>query len=127
MVSVFLLQTNAGRKRRKSEVDAQNVESEEEEAAAAEEEDDDYSTDRNTKDVDNNKSVGDELPKGKRKARKHRRLAMQGTRIKRRRKAEVVSDDDVDSSSSDSSEESAFSDEGGKTSVANEASASSES
>ncbi|CAI9289059.1 unnamed protein product [Lactuca saligna] len=122
--------TNAGRKRRKSEADAQNVESEEEAAAAAEEEeDDDYSTDRNTKDVDNNKSVGDEFPKGKRKARKHRRLAMQGTRmIKRRRKAEVVSDDDVDSSSSsDSSEESAFSDEGGKTSVANEASASSES
>ncbi|CAH1451607.1 unnamed protein product [Lactuca virosa] len=119
--------TNAGRKRRKSEADAQNVESEEEAATAAEE-DDDYSTDRNTKDVDNNKSVGDEFPKGKRKARRHKRLAMQGTRIKRRRKAEVVSDDDADSSSSsDSSEESAFSDEGGKTSVANEASASSES
>lgn len=109
--------TNAGRKRRKSEVDTQNAESEE---------DDDYSTDRNTKDADN-KNLSDEFPKGKRKARKHRRLAMQGTRgkdVRRRRKAEVVSDDVDDSS--DESEESAFSEEGGRTSVANEASASSD-
>ncbi|XP_024985894.1 uncharacterized protein LOC112521333 isoform X2 [Cynara cardunculus var. scolymus] len=102
--------TNAGRKRRKSEADAQNLESEE----------DDYSTDRNTKDVDS-KSLESQRS-GKQKARKHRRLALQGRGIKdvrRRRKAEVLSDD-IDSS--DSSEESAFSDEGGT----NEASASSD-
>ncbi|KAI3707156.1 hypothetical protein L6452_25423 [Arctium lappa] len=103
--------TNAGRKRRKSEADAQNLESEE----------DDYSTDRNTKDVDS-KSLESQRS-GKQKARKHRRLALQGRGIKdvrRRRKAEVLSDD-IDSSS-DSSEESAFSDEG----ETNEASASSD-
>lgn len=103
--------TNAGRKRRKSEADAQNLESEE----------DEYSTDRNTKDVDS-KSLESQRS-GKHKARKHRRLALQGRGIKdvrRRRKAEVLSDD-IDSSS-DSSEESVFSDEGGT----NEASASSD-
>lgn len=116
--------TNAGRKRRKSEADAQNLESEEEE---------DYnSTDRNTKEDVDSKSLESQRS-GKQKARKHRRLALQGRGIKdvrRRRKAEVVSDDDDDddidsSSSSDSSEEesSAFSDEGGGT---NEASASSD-
>lgn len=111
--------TNAGRKRRKSESDAPNLESEEEE--------DDYSTDRNTKEKEN-----DTTNEGKRKARKHRRLALQGRGIKdvrRRRKAEVVSDDELDlsSSSSDSSEEeSEFSDEERKTPGPNEASASSD-
>lgn len=99
--------TNAGRKRRKPESDLVNPESED---------DVDYSTDRNTKDVDSS-----EFPKGKRKVRKQRRLALQGRGIKdirRRRKAEVVSDDIESSSSSsssstsdDSSEESEFSDE----------------
>ncbi|KAL4592688.1 hypothetical protein LXL04_005691 [Taraxacum kok-saghyz] len=118
--------TNAGRKRRKTEADAQNVESEEEQEQDNDD-DDDYSTDKNTKDVDNTKSNlgGEEFPKRKRKkTRKHRRLAMQGTRMKRRRKAEVVSDDVDSSESSESSEESVFSDEGGRTSVANEVSAS---
>ncbi|KAI3822065.1 hypothetical protein L1987_09646 [Smallanthus sonchifolius] len=106
--------TNAGRKRRKSDADVTNPESE-----------DDYSTDRNTKDIDSN-----DFPKGKRKARKHRRLALQGRGIKdvrRRRKADVVSDE-IDSSS-DSSEDSAYSDEEmqeGRTSGPNEASASSD-
>ncbi|KAJ0770250.1 putative chromatin regulator PHD family [Helianthus annuus] len=106
--------TNAGRKRRKSDADVTNPESE-----------DDYSTDRNTKDIDSN-----DFPKGKRKARKHRRLALQGRAIKdvrRRRKADVVSDEG--DSSSDSSEESAYSDEemqDGRTSGPNEASASSD-
>ncbi|KAK9049752.1 hypothetical protein SSX86_031276 [Deinandra increscens subsp. villosa] len=105
--------TNAGRKRRKSDADVANPESE-----------DDYSTDRN-KDIDSN-----EFPKGKRKARKHRRLALQGRGIKdvrRRRKTGVVSDEN--DSSSDSSEDSAYSDEEmqeGRTSGPNEASASSD-
>ncbi|XP_076955259.1 uncharacterized protein LOC143630033 [Bidens hawaiensis] len=106
--------TNAGRKRRKSDADVANPESEE-----------DYSTDRNTKDIDSN-----DYPKGKRRARKHRRLALQGRAIKdvrRRRQADVVSDENE--SSSDSSEESAYSDEemqDGRTSGPNEASASSD-
>ncbi|XP_071706838.1 uncharacterized protein [Rutidosis leptorrhynchoides] len=106
--------TNVGRKRRKSEVDEPNLESE----------DDDYSTDRNTKDVDNNNN-------GKRKTRKQRRVALQGKGIKdvrRRRKTEVS--DVESSSSSESSEESEYSDEEmqeGKTSGGpNEASASSD-
>nr|XP_043630858.1 protein phosphatase 1 regulatory subunit 12A [Erigeron canadensis] len=109
--------TNAGRKRRKSETDTPNLESEE----------DDYSTDRNTKDNDSS-----ELSKGKQRARKLRRLAQRrgnkDTRTRRRRKAEVVSSDD-DDSSSDSSEESEYSDEEmqeGKTSGQNEASGSSD-
>ncbi|KAL8244786.1 hypothetical protein R6Q59_011044 [Mikania micrantha] len=106
--------TNAGRKRRKSDADVANPESE-----------DDYSSERNTKDIDSN-----DFPKGKRKARKHRRLALQGRVIKdvrRRRKADVVSDEN--DSSSDSSEDSAYSDEEmqeGRTSGQNEASASSD-
>ncbi|KAK1436099.1 hypothetical protein QVD17_01874 [Tagetes erecta] len=106
--------TNAGRKRRKSDADVANPESE-----------DEYSTDRNTKDIDSN-----DLPKGKQKTRKRRRLALQGRGIKdvrRRRKVDVVSDDN--DSSSDSSEDSAYSDEemhDGRTSGPNEASASSD-
>ncbi|KAI7757947.1 hypothetical protein M8C21_028192, partial [Ambrosia artemisiifolia] len=104
--------TNAGRKRRKSDADVADPESE-----------DDYSTDRNTKDTDSN-----DYPKGKRKARKHRRLALQGRAVvKRKRKADVVSDEN--DSSSDSSEDSAYSDEemqDGRTSGPNEASASSD-
>lgn len=89
------------------------------------ESEDDYSTDRNTKDTHSN-----DLPKGKQKVRKRRRLALQGRGIKdvrRRRKVDVVSDDN--DSSSDSSEDSAYSDEDmheGRASGPNEASASSD-
>lgn len=119
--------TNASRKRRKP--DADNCESE----------DNEYSKDRNTKDLESKsfEARREEFPKGKRKARKRRRLALQGRGIKdvrRRRKADVVSDDDDDDddvcSSSNSSEESMFSDDeiqgGGTCPVVSEASASSD-
>nr|GEW96377.1 zinc finger, FYVE/PHD-type [Tanacetum cinerariifolium]GEW96498.1 zinc finger, FYVE/PHD-type [Tanacetum cinerariifolium] len=102
--------TNAGRKRRKPESDTQNIESE-----------DDYSTDINSKEDTN------DYPKGKRKARKQRRLRRGIKDVRRRRKAEVVSDDT--DSSSESSEESESSDEEMQeegTSGPNEASASSD-
>lgn len=110
-ILILVLQTNGGRKRRKSEADLADPETE----------DDDYSTERNTKELNSN-----EFPKGKRKARKHRRLALQGRGIKdvrRRRKAEVSDDTE---SSSDSSEESEFSDEEMQEGGPNEASASSD-
>lgn len=90
--------------------------------------------DRAAKDVRNRafESNQEEFPKGKRKARKRRRLALQGRGIKdvrRRHKAEVSSDEEV-ASSSESREDSIFSEDevqGGETSPAgNEASASSD-
>ena len=84
-----MLQTNAGRKRRKPESDTQNLESE-----------DEYSTDRNSKEDTN------DYPKGKRKARKQRRLQRRVKGVRMRRNAKVLSDD-----SDSSSEESEFSDE----------------
>ncbi|KAK3018841.1 hypothetical protein RJ639_003469, partial [Escallonia herrerae] len=90
--------TNASRKRRKFDADPQSFES-----------------DGTAKDVEikNFESHREEFPKGKRKARKRRRLALQGRRIKdveRRHKADVLSDDNT-SSSSNSSEESMFSED----------------
>lgn len=74
----------------------------------------------------------EEFPKGKRKARKRRRLALQGRGIKdvrKRRKTDVLSDDDIDRFS-DSSEESIFTEDeirgGGTCPVGSEASASSD-
>lgn len=73
----------------------------------------------------------EEFPKGKRKARKRRRLALQGIAVKdaRRRKADSLTDEDV-GPFSNSSEESEFSEDeiqGGRTGqVGSEASASSD-
>ncbi|XP_009778932.1 uncharacterized protein [Nicotiana sylvestris] len=116
--------TSTSRKRRKLDVDSQFTESEDNEDCM----------DRAAKDVRNRafESNQEEFPKGKRKARKRRRLALQGRGIKdvrRRHKAEVSSDEEV-ASSSESREDSIFSEDevqGGETSPAgNEASASSD-
>ncbi|XP_057477343.1 LOW QUALITY PROTEIN: uncharacterized protein LOC130765036 [Actinidia eriantha] len=116
--------TNAGRKRRKLDAEAPSFESE----------DNEYGKDTTAKEVESKsfESHREEFPKGKRKARKRRRLALRGRGIKdvrRRRKADVHSDDDVGSFSS-SSDVSMFSDEevqGGETRpVGSEASASSD-
>ncbi|XVF10291.1 hypothetical protein REPUB_Repub07fG0170000 [Reevesia pubescens] len=111
--------TNSGRKRRKAD--------------AEESEDNEYIKGRSTKEVESKslESQKEEFPKGKRKARKRRRLALQGRGIKdvqRRRKANF-SDDDA-GAFSNSSEESMFSEDeiqgGGACAVGNEASASSD-
>lgn len=96
--------TNAGRKRRKLDADAPSVDSE-----------DEYDKDTTGKDVESKsfESHPEEFPKGKRKARKRRRLALKGRGIKdvrKHRKADALSYDDVDSFSS-SSEVSVFSDD----------------
>ncbi|KAK3001688.1 hypothetical protein RJ639_020414, partial [Escallonia herrerae] len=109
--------TNANRKRREFDAEPQSFES-----------------DGTAKDVEikNFKSHREEFPKGKRKARKRRRLALQGRGIKdvgRRHKADVLSDDNT-GSSSNSSEESMFSEDeiqgGTACPVGSEASASSD-
>uniref|UniRef100_A0A5B6ZMZ7 Zinc finger PHD-type domain-containing protein n=1 Tax=Davidia involucrata TaxID=16924 RepID=A0A5B6ZMZ7_DAVIN len=116
--------TNASWKRRKLDAEPTSFESE----------DNEFGKDRTMKEVESKsfESHREEFPKGKRKARKRRRLALQGRGIKdvrRRRKAEVLSDDDIGSFSS-SSEESIFSEDeiqgGGKCPVRSEASASSD-
>lgn len=100
--------TNAGRKRRRSDAEAQSLESE-----------DNESKKKDTKGVDS-KSVGescqDQFPKGKRKARKRRRrLALQGRGLKnmvfrrgrRQKEADDISyDEEYSLSSSSSAEES---------------------
>ncbi|XP_052170477.1 uncharacterized protein LOC127786831 [Diospyros lotus] len=105
--------TNAGRKKRKTDIEAPSFELE----------DNEYGKGVRGKEVDSSKnfeSHQEEFPKGKRKARKRRRLALQGRGIKdvrRQRKADMLSDDDLGSFSS-SSEESTFSDDeidGGET------------
>lgn len=116
--------TSTSRKRRKLDVDSQFTESEDNE---------DF-MDRAAKDVRNKtfESKQEEFPKGKRKARKRRRLALQGRGIKdvrRRHRAEVFSDEEI-GSSSESGGDSMFSEDevqGGEASPAgNEASASSD-
>ncbi|KAL7191014.1 hypothetical protein ACSBR2_023148 [Camellia fascicularis] len=117
--------TNASKKRRKIDAEAPSFESE----------DNVYGKDTTSKEVDSKsfESHREEFPKGKRKARKRRRLALQGRGIKdvrRRRKANLLSDDDDEVSFSTSSEESMFSDEeetqgGGACPVGSEASSSS--
>ncbi|XVF12846.1 hypothetical protein REPUB_Repub08aG0154900 [Reevesia pubescens] len=111
--------TNSSRKRRKAD--------------AEESEDNEYSKGRSTKEIESKslESQKEEFPKGKRKARKRRRLALQGRGIKyvqRRRKAEF-SDDDA-GPFSNSSEESMFSEDeiqgSGACPVGSEASASSD-
>ncbi|XP_077248421.1 RING/FYVE/PHD zinc finger superfamily protein [Tasmannia lanceolata] len=80
--------TNSGRKRRKLDADLSLVESENEDAKGR------PSKPKDSKSVESHR---DDFPKGKRKARKRRRLALQGRGVKevrRKRKADVVTDDD---------------------------------
>ncbi|KAL3362543.1 hypothetical protein AABB24_015109 [Solanum stoloniferum] len=116
--------TSTNRKRRKLDVDSQFTESEDNEDCM----------DRAAKDVRNKtfESKQEEFPKGKRKARKRRRLALQGRGIKdvrRRHRAEVFSDEEI-GSSSESGRDSMFSEDevqGGEISpTGNDASASSD-
>ena len=82
---IILYQTNSSRKRRKFDPD--------------ESEDNDYGEVRTTKGGESKRleSQREEVPKGKRKARKRRRLALQGRGIKdvrKRQKADMLTDDD---------------------------------
>ncbi|KAK9274630.1 hypothetical protein L1049_021881 [Liquidambar formosana] len=117
--------TNASRKRRKLDAEPPSFESEDNNKNGK---------GRSAKEVEGKslESHREEFPKGKRKARKRRRLALQGRGIKdvrKRRKADVLSDDDIDLFS-DSSEESIFTEDeirgGGTCPVGSEASASSD-
>ncbi|PIN24192.1 hypothetical protein CDL12_03078 [Handroanthus impetiginosus] len=114
--------TSSSRKRRRLDADSMSIESE----------DNEENRTKNVKDVGSKsfESHQEDVPKGKRKARKRRRLALQGRRIvRRRRRADVVSDDESESFSN-SSEDGMSSEEeiqGGRTSVVgSEASASSD-
>ncbi|PHT92139.1 hypothetical protein T459_00021 [Capsicum annuum] len=115
--------TSTSRKRRKHDVDSQFTESEDNEDCM----------DRAAKDVRNKtfESKQEDFPKGKRKARKRRRLALKGRGIKdvrRRHRAKVISDEEI-GSSSESGRDSMFSEDeaqGDETSAGNEASASSD-
>ncbi|XP_044486862.1 uncharacterized protein LOC123211940 [Mangifera indica] len=94
--------TSSTRKRRKFDAD--------------ESEDNDYGNGRSGKDeeIKSLESQREEFPKGKRKARKRRRLALQGRGIKdvrRRRKADLASEDDEVGLFSNSSDESLFSED----------------
>lgn len=114
--------TSTSRKRRKLDTDSLSIESQDEENLV-----------KNSKDVGSKsfESQQEDFPKGKRKTRKRRRLALQGRRVvRRRRRAEVISDDESESFSN-SSEESISSEEeiqggGGTSMVGSEASASSD-
>lgn len=105
---VIVVQTNAGRKRRRSDAETQSLESE-----------DNGSKKKDTKGVDSKsvvESCQDQFPKGKRKARKRRRrLALQGRGLKnmvfrrgrRQKEADDISyDEEYSLSSSSSAEES---------------------
>lgn len=87
-------QTSTSRKRRKVDTDS----------ASNESEDNNDNRDRNAKDVGSKgfESHQEDFPKGKRKARKRRRLALQGKGIVRRHRADVVSDDESESFSNTS-------------------------
>ncbi|KAM1477012.1 hypothetical protein ACFX1Q_038381 [Malus domestica] len=88
-------QTNSSRKRRKAD--------------AEDSDDNEYGRGKNPKELDG-KSIEtqrEDYPKGKRKARKRRRLALQGKGIKdvrEKRKADMLTDDDVGQSFSNSTE-----------------------
>ncbi|XP_057732162.1 uncharacterized protein LOC130947476 isoform X1 [Arachis stenosperma] len=93
--------TNSNRKRRKLD--------------AEESDDNGYGKGRTTKEADgkNFKLQKEDFPKGKRKARKRRRLALQGRAVKdvrRRQKADSLSDEDT-AGFSNSSEDSMFSED----------------
>ncbi|GFP92529.1 hypothetical protein PHJA_001397100 [Phtheirospermum japonicum] len=94
------------RKRRKSDADSVSIESEDNEDNRV----------KNAKDSGSKsfESRHEDFPKGKRKARKRRCLALQGRGIvRRRRRAEVVSDDESESFSTSSEENSSPSEEEG--------------
>lgn len=115
--------TSASRKRRKLDADSMSIESEDNEEQRVK-----NSKDGGSKSFDSHQ---EDFPKGKRKARKRRRLALQGRGIvRRRRRADVVSDDESESFSY-SSEDSMYSEEeiqggGGTCVVGSEVSASSD-
>ncbi|KAL7111068.1 hypothetical protein ACP275_05G064600 [Erythranthe tilingii] len=120
--------TSASRKRRKLDGDSVSIDSEDND-------NEDNNRVKNAKDS-GGKSFDshqeNDFPKGKRKARKGRRLALQGKGIirKRRRRADVVSDDESDSFSTSSEEDSMSSEDeiqnGGTSIIGSEASASSD-
>ncbi|KAH6774009.1 hypothetical protein C2S52_003056 [Perilla frutescens var. hirtella] len=114
--------TSASRKRRKLDADSISIESEDNEDQKVK-----NSKDAGSKSFDSHQ---EDFPKGKRKARKRRQLALQGRGIvRRRRRADVVSDDESESFSY-SSEDSMYSEEeiqgGGTSVVGSEVSASSD-
>ena len=116
---MILYQTNSSRKRRKFDPD--------------ESEDNDYGKVRTAKGEGQNlESQREEVPKGKRKARKRRRLALQGRGIKdvrKRRKADTLTDDDsglFSNSSNDTLYSEDESQEGGAGLAGSEATASSD-
>lgn len=97
-------QTNGFRKRRKHDI----------ETAISESEDNEYIKDPSAKEVESSlKSHREDVPKGKRKARKRRRLPLRGRRVKDvRRGCKTDSDDrDDNGSSSSSTEDSMYSDD----------------
>lgn len=92
--------TNSGKKKRKLD------------AAEDEESDENESSKGGKKQLHH--SQGEEFPKGKRKARKRRRLSLQGKGIKallKKRNEQVSEEDEEGASSSDTSEESVFCEE----------------
>ncbi|XP_048319764.2 uncharacterized protein LOC107403796 isoform X1 [Ziziphus jujuba] len=112
--------TNSSRKRRK--LDAEELE------------DNEYGKGKTVNQVESKslESQREDFPKGKRKARKRRRLALQGRGIKdirKRRKADMLSDDEIGTSSNSSEESMSSEDEvqgGGACPVGSETSASSD-
>ena len=117
---VYFVQTNSSRKRRKLDAD--------------DSEDNEYGKGKTSNPVESKslESQKEDFPKGKRKARKRRRLALQGRGIKdirKRRKQDMLTDEDF-GTSSNSSEESMSSEdeiqEGGARPDATEASGSSD-
>lgn len=100
----YYSQTNSSRKRRKLDADTSAAESEDEDAR-----------DRPLKQIEGKsvESHREEFPKGKRKARKRRRLQLQGRvlkEVRKRQKADAATDDDFGAYSSDGTE-SSFSDD----------------
>ncbi|XP_010461091.1 PREDICTED: uncharacterized protein LOC104741867 isoform X2 [Camelina sativa] len=95
--------TNSGKKKRKLD-------------AAEEESDENESSKGGRKRLHRHYSQGEEFPKGKRKARKRRRLSLQGKgvkvlRKKRNEEEDEVSEEDEEGAFSDTSEESVFCEE----------------
>ncbi|XP_047315718.1 uncharacterized protein LOC124919510 isoform X2 [Impatiens glandulifera] len=109
--------TNASRKRRKLDIDGQEVESEHGGGSNGKE----RTEEADSKSFDSRR---EEFPKGKRKARKRRRLALQGRGIKdirRRRRVDMVSEDDNTRSPSSSTQESLSSEDDGSSASSGDA------
>ncbi|KAK6948015.1 hypothetical protein RJ641_001488 [Dillenia turbinata] len=100
------LATNSNRKRRKFDANHSTFESEDNENVKSK-----TAKEGESKSFESHR---EEFPKGKRKARKRRRLALQGRGIKemrKRRKADIMPSDDDFGAFSNSSEESIFSED----------------